>query len=155
MNIQVYVIFKCMRMFWIHSKSSAGSKLIGYLLAWFFSMQSLYAANVTSAASGNWSATAWPNTNRTGTIAASASSVNVTGNGTAFLTELSVGNILKTTGNVVIGTIAAINSNTSLTLTANAAANYTNISYRSQGVGPVDLVTINSGHAVVLDGTFT
>ncbi len=142
-------------MFYINDKSSACGKLIVYLLVWLLSIPSLYAANVTSAASGNWSATAWPNTNRTGTIVASSSSVNVTGSGTLFLTELSVGNILKTTGNVVIGTIAVINSNTSLTLTTNPAANYTNISYRSQGVGPVDVVTINSGHDVVLNGTFT
>ena len=116
---------------------------------------STQAANVASAANGNWSATAWPNTGRTGTITTSTGSVTVTGTGTLFLTELSVGNIIKNTSNVVIGTIAAINSNTSLTLTGNAASNNTGIAYRSQGVGPVDVITINSGHDITIDGIFT
>ena len=139
-------------------------KLVLYKATWLFvgvsflllfSSNSIHAANVASAATGNWSASAWPNTGRTGTITTSTGSVTVTGTGTLFLTELSVGNIIKNTSNVVIGTIAAINSNTSLTLTGNAASNNTGIAYRSQGVGPVDVVTINSGHDVTVDGIFS
>src|SRR5215211_5052237 len=62
--------------------------------------------NITSVASGTWEATAWPNTLRSGTISVPLGSTTVTGTGTAFLTELSVGNILKTTGNTMIGTVA-------------------------------------------------
>lgn len=138
---------------------SALRKKIGVIVCccylFFFQVEAIDAANVTSAATGNWSATAWPNTGRTGTITTSTGSLTVTGTGTLFLTELSVGNIIKNTSNVVIGTIAAINSNTSLTLTSNAASNNTSIAYRSQGVGPVDVITINSGHDVTVDGIFT
>lgn len=114
-----------------------------------------YAANVTSAATGNWSATAWPNTNRTGTITTNTSSTTVTGTGTSFTTEISVGNIIKNTSNVVIGTVASITSNTSLTLTANAASNNTAIAYRSQGVGSVDAITIAASHTVTVNGNYS
>lgn len=115
---------------------------------------SSFGANVTSNTSGNWSATAWPNSGRTGTITAVSGSLAITGSGTLFTTELSVGNIIKTTGNVAIGTVASITDNTHLTLTLGASANYNNIAYRSQGVGPVDAVTIASGANITVDGTF-
>lgn len=120
----------------------------------FLSSNSSFSANVTSAATGNWSATAWPNTGRTGTITASIDSRTVLGSSTLFTTELSVGNILKNTSNVVIGTIESIESNTSLTLVANSAINHTALAYRSQGVGPVDVITIGS-HSITVDGNYT
>lgn len=125
------------------------------LFVFIFSNLSVFAASVTSSASGNWSATAWPNTGRTGTITTSTSNNTVTGSGTSFTTEVSVGNIIKNTSNVVIGTVAKINSNTSITLTANAASSNTGIAFRTQGVGPVDAITIGAAHAITVDDTFT
>src|SRR5688572_3923486 len=106
--------------------------------------------DITSAASGTWEATAWPNTQRSGTITVTAGNVNVVGMGTAFLTELSVGNILRTTTNLQIGTVASITSNTALTLTNIPATTRTNIAYTAQGVGPADNVTIANGHTVTI-----
>ena len=56
----------------------------------------------------------------TGTITASTSSTTVTGSGTAFTTELAVGSALYDSQDVLIGSVASIASNTSLTLTANS-----------------------------------
>lgn len=61
-------------------------------------------------------------TSGTGTITAATNSTTVTGVSTLFTTEIAyVGKALFTSGNVYIGTISAIASNTSLTLSANAA----------------------------------
>jgi hypothetical protein len=56
----------------------------------------------------------------TGTITASTSSTTVTGSGTAFTTELAVGASIYNSADVLIGSVASIANNTSLTLTANA-----------------------------------
>jgi hypothetical protein len=106
--------------------------------------------NITSAASGTWEATAWPNTLRSGTITVAAADINVVGTGTAFLTELSVGNILRTTTNLMIGTVASITSDTALTLVNPAATPRTDIAYHVQGVGPADNVTIAATHNVTI-----
>lgn len=126
-------------------------------LIWMFLLfpSSMMGATITSAASGNWSASAWPNTVRTGTISTSTSSATVTGVGTLFTTEISVGNIIKTTGNVVIGTVAAVNSNTSLTLMSNALSTNSGIAYNFQGMGPGDRAQIGAGHTVTVDGNYT
>src|SRR5438552_3411600 len=53
------------------------------------------AAAVASTATGNWSGaatSAWPLTNRTGTVTSLAASAAITGVGTLFTTELTVGN---------------------------------------------------------------
>jgi hypothetical protein len=115
---------------------------------------SSFGASITSLTSGNWSATAWPNTSRTGTIRVVSGSAAVTGTGTLFTTELSVGNIIKNTSNIVIGTVASITDNTHLTLATAPSTSYTNISYRSQGVGSVDAITIASGANITVDGAF-
>lgn len=54
----------------------------------------------------------------TGTISTSATSRNVAGVGTAFLTEVSAGSVLKTADGIVIGTVQQVDSDTSLFLTA-------------------------------------
>ena len=106
--------------------------------------------DITSVASGTWEATAWPNTTRSGTITVAAADVNVVGTGTAFLTELSVGNILRTTTDLMIGTVASITSDTTLTLVNPAATPRTDIPYHVQGVGPADNATIDATHIVTI-----
>jgi hypothetical protein len=106
--------------------------------------------NITSVNSGTWEATAWPNTQRSGTISVTAGNSSVTGTGTAFLSELSVGNILRTTSNIQIGTVDSITSDTALTLTNLPATTRTSIAYNVQGVGPADNVTIANGHTVLI-----
>ena len=53
---------------------------------------------------------------------------------TAFLTQATVGSLLQTTGAVTIGTISSIQSDTQLTLTANAASNQSTIAYNFNAV---------------------
>lgn len=67
----------------------------------------------------------------TGTITTSTSSTAVTGSGTAFSSEVAyAGKALFTIGDVYIGTVASVASNTSLQLTANAAVAVTNGLYK-------------------------
>jgi len=113
-------------------------------------MASAASLNITSVSTGTWEATAWPSTLRSGTITVTAGNANVTGTGTAFLTELSVGNIIKTTGNIQIGTVGSITSDTNLALTNVPTTTRTNIAYNVQGVGPADNVTIANGHNVTI-----
>ena len=53
---------------------------------------------------------------------------------TAFLTQAAVGALLQTTSAVTIGTISSIQSDTQLTLTANAASNQSTIAYNFNAV---------------------
>lgn len=57
----------------------------------------------------------------TGTITTSLSSATVTGVGTSFSSTVSVGTVLFSTAGTYIGIVSSIASNTSLTLSANAA----------------------------------
>ncbi len=83
-------------------------------------------------AAGNYSVVA--RIAKTGTITATLASTTVTGAGTSFTTELAVGRqIWNAAGTSIIGTISAIGSNTSLTLTANATNAITAAAY-SQGL---------------------
>lgn len=115
----------------------------------------IHAATVTSLTSGNWSATAWPNTLRTGTIISSTASLSITGTNTLFLSEISIGNIIKTTGGTTIGTVASITDNTHLTLISNALSTNNNIGYSSQGVGPADAVIIANNAKINVDKSYT
>ena len=66
----------------------------------------------------------------TGDITTSISSATVTGTLTQFTTEVSVGSTLKTSAGVIIGVVASIASNTSLTLTGNAAVALTDATFK-------------------------
>ena len=69
-----------------------------------------------------------------------------------FLTELAVGSILHRTSGEVIGTVSSIASDTSLTLTANAASNNSGIAYEAQVVpGASDTVTVRGIATVTVD----
>jgi hypothetical protein len=57
----------------------------------------------------------------TGTISSSTSTTSVTGVGTSFTTQLQVNSILYNAAGAVIGRVAAIGSNTALTLAANGS----------------------------------
>ena len=106
--------------------------------------------DITSVASGTWEAIAWPNTQRSGTITVTAGNTTVTGTGTAFLSELSIGNIIKTTSDIQIGTVSAITSNTELTLVNTPVTTRTDIPYHVQGVGPADNAIIANTHTVTI-----
>lgn len=65
----------------------------------------------------------------TGAITCTTSSTTVTGSGTLFTSEASVGKALFNNSGTFIGTINAISSNTSIILNANAAVNVTSGAY--------------------------
>ncbi len=84
-----------------------------------------HAAIVNSNTNGNWGNLSTWYVTLTGTINATTTSTNVTGNGTTFTTQLQVGTPIINILGTVIGTVASIQSNTQLTLTSNATANMT------------------------------
>ena len=89
--------------------------------------------------------TSYPNVALTGTVTCATNSNTVTGSGTLFLTELGIGYwIGNTTGNSV-GIVKSIASNTSLTLTANAAVAITAATARLSPYGvPYTVANANS-----------
>ena len=111
---------------------------------------------LNSRQTGNWnSINTWVSNNLAGTITTSTSTnrTTVTGNGTTFLTQLSVGSILyRADGTTVIGTIASINSNTSITLSANAANANTNANFVTRKIPTVlDIaILLNNGFDVTI-----
>ena len=114
---------------------------------------------VTSNNSGNWNASAtWTagNINRSGTVTSTTASTTVTGTGTLFLTELTIGSVITRQDGTAIGTVSSITSNTSLTLTANASNNVANQTYCtiSGPPSPVDNVIIGNNHVVNVNDTY-
>lgn len=116
------------------------------------------ASALSARVTGDWTAPlTWSNL-RTGTITTLTNSATVTGVGTStlFLTEVKVGDTLYTSGWAVIGTVASIKSNTSLTLNANAARAITGAAF---GAGRVptaaDAVTIDINNIVITIPTAT
>jgi hypothetical protein len=73
-----------------------------------------------------------------GTITCTTGSPTVTGSGTSFNTDVEVGDILADLTGAVIGTVSLIGSNTSLTLTANAAVAVTGAGYENTTVDQPD-----------------
>ena len=112
------------------------------------------AANVISrSVAGNWNvATTWAASARTGSITTSTASSTVTGSGTLFQTELAPGDALyRADGTTLIGTVATITNNTSLTLTANALNNNAGVAYSSSRVpGAGDSVSITGGSTITI-----
>lgn len=65
-----------------------------------------------------------------GTITTTTDSATVTGNGTYFSSEVEAGDLIQTTAGATLGTVSSVESNTSLTLTANASAATTAVRYQ-------------------------
>lgn len=118
------------------------------ILAFSYTQAATYTAN----GGGVWHTPSTWWTVKTGTITASTSSRNVTGAGTSFSTQLSVGMVIMNGSNTVIGTVETINSNTSVTLVANAAVAMSNAAFRAQevpGIGDVVILNGNPGFITV------
>jgi hypothetical protein len=120
----------------------------GILAIGLFLTTETSAATITNRVTGaaNWNTAATWIENCTGTVTFTNASQNVTGVGTAFLSELSVGDVLmlQATPGTVRGTIATITSNTQLTLVANAGANANGAYGRQQVPGSSDDVVIGN-----------
>lgn len=79
--------------------------------------------------------------NKTGTISLDIASTTITGVGTMFTTDLAVGDVLYETDNRLIGTVVSIQSNTQLTLNANAPRTASTIGYRNEEATVVGMLT--------------
>ena len=89
--------------------------------------------------------TSFPNVALTGTVTTATNTPNVTGVGTVFTTELTVGSWIGNTAGNTAGIVASIANNTSLTLTANAAVAISNTTARYNPYGvPYTVATANS-----------
>ncbi len=109
---------------------------------------------LTTRATGNWNANdTWISNTLTGTITTSTS-INrtiVTGVGTNFTSQLSVGAALyKTDGTTLIGTISSITNDASITLTGNAASANSGISFKTRKVpGALDTAIVYKDNVTV------
>jgi hypothetical protein len=89
--------------------------------------------------------TSFPNVALTGTITCATNTAEVTGSGTTFITELNIGAWIGNTAGNTAGIVASIHSNTSLTLTANAAVAISGATARYNPFGvPYTIATANS-----------
>ena len=69
------------------------------------------------------------NINGLGTITSSTANATVTGTGSSFLYHIGPTDIIKDSNGVIVGPVSSVASNTSLTLTANAAVTLSNQNY--------------------------
>jgi hypothetical protein len=141
--------------------------MVVLLICLFGKIETANAANfINKVTNGNWNDVSTWNSSRTGTISSSTSSTTVTGVGTSFTTTLAVGNVLyKNDGITIIGTVASIESNISLTLTANAAVTISSQPYMANSnsvPGANDNVIVVAGSNITLNtsivigtGTYT
>ena len=83
---------------------------------------------------GNWSDKSTWATNRFGTISSGTGSATISGSGTLFTQDLAAGDLLYNSNFSLIGTVASIESNTSLTLTANALLGLSGVTYKSSSL---------------------
>ncbi len=106
-----------------------------------------------SRTSAAWNlASTWIGSAKTGTITTSTSLTIVTGSGTRFTTELQAGDaVYLGDGTTLVGTVSSIQSDTSLTLQANAASTNAGVAYTGSRVPTsLDAVTIDVGNAVTI-----
>jgi len=89
--------------------------------------------------------TSFPNVALTGTITCATNSNAVSGVGTSFVSQLTVGSWIGNTSGTTVGIVASIANATSLTLTANAAVAISNTTARYNPYGvPYTVATANS-----------
>jgi hypothetical protein len=87
----------------------------------------------------------YPNVSGTGTITTSVSNANVTGSGTAFLSELKPGFWIGNATGVTVGIIQTIANNTFATLTANGNVAIAGAGFKINPYGvPYVIATANS-----------
>lgn len=134
-------------------KQLSKSAFSATLLLFAFVTVSTAQITLTARATGNWNANdTWISGNLTGTISTSTSNKTVTGSGTSFTTQLAAGAALyRTDGTTLIGVVATVNSNTSITLVNNANNNNSGASFRTRKVpGVNDDVVINANNDVTV-----
>lgn len=142
------------------SISSLGLLCVGMFFVVSANQLLAQSGTVTSNNSGNWNVAAtWVanDIGRTGTVTTNNTSNIVNGNGTSFLTELTVGSVIARSNGAAIGTVASITSNTVLTLTSNAVNSMTNRAYETTSgpPSPIDNVVIANNHIVNVNGGYT
>lgn len=97
-------------------------------------------------------ATGFPNTSGTGTVTAAINSSTITGIGTVFLSQLTVGTWIGNATGVTVGIVDSIANNLSLTLTANANVAIAGAGFTYNPYG-VPYVTANANSAIIPSNT--
>lgn len=90
---------------------------------------------ISTTGTGIHAVTGYPRVTGTGTATAATNSATVTGVGTAFNTQLSVGGWIGNTTGTTVGIVSSIANATSLTLTANAGVALSNVAYTFNNAG--------------------
>jgi hypothetical protein len=146
----------------LRNRSGLGHKFI--FLSFLFFSTTAFTQTFIAYSTGNWSSRSVWITTKSGTVTVASGSTTVTGSGTAFTTELQIGDKIYSPGSVsfsVIGTVASITSNTSLTLTAGASAGLSGSALYSNGLpsSSSDIqIGYNNGSASItltVDGSYS